>query len=506
MATNDKRRGPTLSSITETLGNVPSDDPQFRAGGPYWREVSGAIYARLRGSIVDTIQQLQEVYGEGWTDYAPRPAGYVSWLARQVATVYTSSPTVRYLDPKTGKVLDADVVASITRYRKDARVEQALLAAHEEMCVCGNGTVWVTPVIREQDGEDGGGQILTVEARSIPAYQQTVSMGLRPSSHDERDVAAWDLQMPAPGGSVAFGSFGVAEITASTAAWKTAPGALSGQPVWPMKDKGGMSNPIGEVPAVVLRWADPRPGDFWAMSREELLWQARAIDRAFTDAGQISNLQGFGQWIGKFLGGAGKIKFGPNVIVDLGSDEKAALTNVSPAPDQGGSLAALEGYLRVAIASQDGNPASLIRSTAITAMGKQMEIADRDSLRRRHLAELARAEQRIYNLMRKWLRALKGVDVLPAAILVVEYPPPIIPVDPLHEVQTNERLLALGQTNPYKIYARSERVTLVEAQRAVDENLAITRKLLVSLPAPGTPPPAAETSPPPGTDVADGAS
>jgi len=498
---NDTRRGPTLSSITESLGSVPSDDPTFRAGGQYWREVSGAIYSRLRGSIVDTLQLLQESYGEGWTDYSPRPAGYVSWLGRQIATPYTSSPTVRYLDPKTRAPLAAEVVEVITRYRKEARVEQALLAAHEEMCTCGNGTVWVTPVIRDQEPEDGGGQVLTVECKAVPAYQQTVSMGLRPSSHDERDVETWSLQMPAPGGSVAFGVFGVAEVTAKTATWKSAPGDLAGQAIWPLAEGAAATNPIGEIPAVVLRWSDPRPGDFWAMAREELLWQARAIDKAFTDAGQIANMQGFGQWIGRCLSGASKIKFGPGVIADLGQDEKASLTCEAPAPDQSGSLSALEGFLRVAIASQDGNPASLIRSTAITAMGKQLEIADRDNLRRRHLVELARAEQRIYNLKRKMLRAIKGVDVLPAAVLVVEYPSPVVPVDPLHEVQTDERLLALGQTNPYKIYARKERVTLEEAKRAVTENLEITTALLGRLPTPGTPQPAPDIAAPPGTDV-----
>lgn len=489
-----------------------SDDPEYRAGGPHWRAVSGAIYARLRGSIVDTIQLLQDSYGEGWQDYAPRPAGYVSWMGRQHATAYAEPPTIRYLNPDspTRDPHGDEVVRLITSYRTEARIEEALEAAQEETVTCGNAVVWMMPVIRRDP--ELGTEVLTVEARAIPAYQQTVAMGERPGSLDECDVAAWQVELPVPGGTAAFGQFGLAEVTPTSAVWKSAPGEkLNGEPIWPRAQRPGVdgadgvvspTNPLGEVPAVVLRWSVPRPGDFWSLSREELLWQARAIDKAYTDAGQIVNMQGFGQWKGRNLGAGGaKIKFGPGVIADLGTDPNASLENEAPKPDLAGGIASLEAYLRVAVASQDGNPASLIRSTAITAMGKQLEIADRDALRRRLLKLLARAEQRLYDLMRRWLRHLVGVDVLPPAILVIEYPPPVVPVDPLHEVQTNERLLALGQTNPYKLYARKERVSLEQARKDVDENIRLTKLILGQLPTPGTPAPAPVDAQPPGTDV-----
>lgn len=462
-----KRIGPT------SMVAVPSsevDDPERRAGGQMWRDTSAALYSRLRGSLVDTANELARVYPDTWQNYSPRPVSYIQWLARQTASIYPAEPSIAYLDPETLEPLSEDAVRVASEIRSEARVTEALLAAHEEACSVGNGTVWVEPVIRTTDG---GGPILGVECSAMPVHVQAVELQQRPRSKDERDVTAWRVQMPIPGGTLATGTYdGVALVTPWSATWEIAPGDLVGKPIWPSRpadDGEGLSNPLGEVPAVVIRWCEPQPGCFWGNAREDLLWQARALDAGNTDIGEGVRHQMFGQWIGKKLPGAGKIKMGFGTIVEL-TEDGADLKCEGAKSDIAGGRDALEAYTRMATASQEGNPATLIRSTAITAEGKKIEIADREQLRKRHLLQLARAEQRIYDLMRRWLRVLRGVDVLPRAKLVVTYAPPELPENELQAEQAAALRIQHAQSSEIRERMRRDKCSYAEAkQRCVQD-------------------------------------
>lgn len=445
-------------------------DREYRPGGQRWRETSASLHGRLRGSIVDTLTTLQGLYPTTWSDYSPRPTGYVSWLSRQICDLYTRSPQITYVDPDSGEPLDTETTKAIARIRAAAGVEQALQGAHEEAAGPGNGVIWVVPVVRATDG----GQLLGVRCIVVPAHDQDVLLVDHPESEDERDVDVWRVRLPLPG---LTSRSGVARITKTEATWEEGEG-LEGQPVWHRADDTQASNPLGQIPAVLLRWSTPLPGAFWSAAREDVLWTARSLDVAHTDQGLISRMQGFGQWWARGLNKkSGEIKMGPGELIELMDGTTTAIGCESPKPDLAGTTTALESYTRVAIASQDLNPASLLRSTAITAEGKKIELSDRESLRQRHVTQLARAEQRIYDLMRAWLRVLRGVDVLPAAKLHVTYSTPEMPGDPLHELQAMERRLQLGQSNPYTEYARSNNVSVEEAQRIVDENIAISKRL-----------------------------
>lgn len=438
-------------------------DPEFRAGRERWRNVSAALHSRVRGSCADTDAELKRVYPSTWTKYSPRPIGLIGWLARQVSPTYSDEPSISYLDPETRNPLDDKVVAAIKRYRDEAGITSALLAAHEEMFAAGNATVWMLPVTRTVDGRP----LMSVVATCVPAHQQWVT--LQPNarfSSDERDVSEWQVYLPLAGAS---DTDGLACITPTEAVWAGTGTDLDGKPVWDRPSEDGPTNPLGQIPAVVVRWAPPDVGDFWAQAREELLWQARALDAANTDMGEVVRHQGFGQYWTKGVHGAGTLKLGFGIVVELQKDGEIGC--LSPTPDLAGSRESIEAYTRMAVASQDGNPATLIRSTAITAEGKKIEIQDRESLRKRHLREFRRAEQRLYDLLRAWLRVLRGTEVLPAAVLEIEYPGPDLPDNELQAEQAAEKRIQLGQSSEIRERMRRDRCSYAEAKKRVLEDV-----------------------------------
>lgn len=455
-----KKTGPSIFMAVPT---TDYDDPEHRPGSQHWRDTSAALYTRLRGRLTDSRRELARVYPKTWLNYSPRPVAFVPWLSRQVATVYSNEPGITYVNPTTGAPLDVKAVEAITRIRAEAKVTVALLAAHEEAAGPGNGVVWVEPVLRKSAD---GGEVLSVECNVIPAHLQSVELRDRPRSTDERDVTAWRVKMPLPGGTDVGGSRdGTALVTPTSATWEEAEGDLTGQPIWPSEGGGGPSNPLGQVPAVVIRWTEPQPGVFWGDAREDLLWQARALDAGSTDIGEGVRHQMFGQWVGKRLGtGAGNIKMGFGTVIEL-TESDAELKCEGHNADIAGGRDALEAYTRMATASQEGNPAVLLRSTALTAEGKKIEIADREGLRKRHLMQLARAEQRIYDLMRAWLHALRGVEVLPPATLVVAYAPPELPENELQAEQAMELRIKNAQSSEIRERMKRDRCSYDEAKK-----------------------------------------
>lgn len=449
------------------LPSTDADDPERRAGGQLWRDISAALYTRLRGQLTDTWQELSRVYPTTWSNYSPRPVAWIPWISRQIASTLTEEPSIVLVDPVSGKPLPEAVQQEAIRYMHEARATEALLAAHEEACAPGNGVVWVEPVIRT--GADGA-PLMGVECNVVPAHAQAVELKERPRSKDERDVTAWRVSMTLPGGTDATGVYdGVALVTPTEAVWEVAGGDLRGEPIWPRTQadvaNNAPTNPLGEVPAVVVRWNEPQSGCFWGNAREDLLWQARALDAGGTDLGEGVRHGMFGQWISRKLPGAGKIKMGFGTIVDLGDEKDADLKCEGAKSDFAGGRDTLEQYTRMATASQDGNPAVLMRSTAITAEGKKIEIADREGLRKRHLTQLRRAYQRIYDLIRKWLNHLRGAEVLPPARLIVTFAPPELPENELQSEQAMELRLKWGQSSEIRERMRRDRCSYEEAKK-----------------------------------------
>lgn len=466
--------------VSDEVEQLP---PEWRAGGVEWRKASAALYGRLRGMIVDAIVSLKKEYPDTYGDYTPRPAALIAWGARQIADVYATDASIDYLDPETGEPIGDELVATAQRIRKAADTQGALLSAHEEAVATANGLVLTVPVIRQ--GENG--PLLGVHDIVIQAHNCAWHLADHPESKDERDLTTFWVRMPVPGSNPdALNSSAIALITKSEAKWFDGP--LAGKPLWP-KNEGDedTANPFGQIPVTVIRWSEPVPGDFLALCRADTLYQARALDSGYTMMGETDKEQGFGQWIGWNIGGSGAVKFGRRELIDLPTEPgKTDLKNVAPTPNQSGSLASLEAYMRTSVATQDLNPAALLRTTAYTAEGKKLEVMDRDNLRQRHLPQLARAEQRLYDLHRVGLAKLRGREVLVRAKLVVKHAGPKMPGNDLQEVQADERKLAMGLENPFTLYMAKKNVSLDAAKKAVVENLRITRELLGGLPTGGS--------------------
>lgn len=291
--------------------------------------------------------------------------------------------------------------------------------------------------------------------------------------------------MPIPGSyDPAYGCplNGIAKVTATEAVWEVANASnvKSGDPIW----DGGKH--IGQVPAIVIRWAPPAElGHFWSMARFDLLEQARALDLGFTDLGEISLLQGYGQWVGEGMeaGGASKLRMGPRTIAALPSGQKLSVLNANP--NLQGYIGQLEGYMRVAVSSQTLNPAGLLRSTAVTALAKEIELSDRDDIRQKHIGQFAIAEQRFYDLLRAWHRAFHdGQDVLPEVTVEVEYATPRSPADPLHELQAAMFRVALGFSSIVRERAQMFRVPYTQAETDIKDDLAVTKRILGYIPQP----------------------
>lgn len=466
--------------LTARAGRISTE---HAAGGPRWRADSEALFSRLAGSMVDVEAALAAVFPKSWRDYTPRPVTLVPWLGRQLCQAYTQPPAVAYRDPDTGELFDEATQKRLLRIRKASGVEKALQAADLMRTTCGNGTVWVLPVLRKT----GTGTLAGVRCIAHPVHEQAVKMVDHPESQDERDVEAWWARLPLPGSYLtAYGSvaYGIARITREEAVWETAE-TLQGQAVWP----GGTANPVGEVPAVVLRWDEPLTGEFWSHARHDLLAASQACDTGSTDEGEIARDQGFGQWVGKGITEeqAKLWQFGPRRVVTT-NDAAASLENIKQQSDLVGIRGTNEAYMRTVIAANDINPATLLRSTAITAAAKIIELSDRAAQRSTAETELRRAEQRIYDLQRKWLRHLRnGVDVLPYAIVDVTYHRDEIPADPLHVIQAARDRIALGLSSPAQELARMEGLSEVEALRRVRANVAQTLQLLGAMPGQASP-------------------
>jgi hypothetical protein len=309
-------------------------------------------------------------------------------------------------------------------------------------------------------------------------------MGAEALSHDERDVAEWQVRLPVrrdpTTGSM---EYGVVRITPTEAVWVS--GALSGKSPW-NEDPDDISNPLGEVPAVVFRRSSPAAGEFWAQAPEDFLDAQRAINHDVTDQGTIARMQGFAQPVTKGLGKeeASKLQVGYEAIINL-ADPDSSFTFESPQPDLEGYRMQLRDYIRTVTAANGLNPGTVDKSTAVTALGKQYEMADRTIEQARHKVEFARVETRLYRLIRAWVNYYRAASEpgdtaevriangpLPKGRVDVEYREPWIAVDPLHDAQAMELRMSLGVSSRAVEVGRLNGWTLKEAEDWCDANPA----------------------------------
>lgn len=448
-----------MAQIPASLDRSTFEDNSKRAGGPEWRETEEVLWRELRGDLRDAEEQLKASYPKNYSKIHLRTVPFIQWVAKQHATPYLNPPM------RTFDGLTPDQVARVEAQYGGAGVDRKLLYAHQHLTVLRNACVFVFPV-----PQISGWRVVLVPPHHVEVELED------PFSDNVRDVKRVWLRLPLPGGwdrITGQQRFGIAEITAERAHWVQADGDLQGQSIWGTgpKFKDGR-NPIGAIPLVQLRGAEPAPGEWFSAAPEHLLNASRALNADFTDIGTIARLQGFGQMWAKGMtqSEANEQNVGPFELIAM-QDPEAQLNYASARPDLASYQNQNEGYTRQVIATHGLNPATFLRSTAVTAVAKALETADRDIERSRHLMELRSAEQSIYNLASRWSLALRDFP-LPKATVKVEYREKTVPADPLHEAQADKLLVDMGIVSPAEIIAKRKGLTQSEAEAQYAANKA----------------------------------
>ena len=446
----------------------------YHGGSDGWRDDSRALYSILRGSVEDSLQFLRDTFRNSWAEYVLRPVGFVEWLAEQHATLYPQDARIRYRLRSTGEYVSADQAALNLRIRRESGHRAAFQSATEEAIVCGNGTAWLRPLVRDK-------KFVGVRWMSMPAHTQAVDLGDMPETSEEQDVAQWWMSYPVKGSyeaRIGMPKYGIAKFTPAGAVWdQVHDGALRGQPIWPTP---GDSRWIDDIPAVVIRRQPAaRPGEFWARTRQVLLAQNRALDLGQTDIADVVHMQGHGQWIGEGMTPeqAAVVKMGPKRIAL--TPQGAKLDAKSPGADFEGMRETGESYLAMALATNTVNADALFKDGSITALAKEVGLWDRDEKRRVLIDTCAVAEQRAYDLTRAYYRAFNGgVDVLPDCTVEVEFPRREAPRDPLHRMQEAGWRIALGWGTPASELVRMEKGT--RAVEDVEKDIAENREKTIA--------------------------
>lgn len=448
--------------ITLAAAGVGTSDIN-RPGGTVWAETTEILYNYLRRDMSDFEEHRRRVYKRTHQNHVLKTVPFVYRLARELATFYVRDPTRTYRSSD-GSPVDPVTAASVSDLNQDSSINSAMRFAQEQLVALGNATVWVWP------------STATGSVRIIcpPPHMQAVEL-LDPMGSEERDVAAWYVKMAvSQDPSTGIVSYAVARITASSAIWSDGPPDLKGKGVW--TEDG--SNPIGVIPAVRMRSADPAPGQFWAPVNADLLDAQRAVCHDFTDMGLVAKLQSHGQAvITGMRGQESEIEIGPETIIGL-PDPDQNFEIVASKANLDGYLKVSESYLQTIIATNGLNPQTVLKSSGITAVAKQVELADREIERRRHLAEFKRCEQMTFDFMRLFQNWIRGQEIIKPAKVEVAYREPYMPADPLHEAQKAERMIAMGITSAAKELAKMEGVDLETAKTMVRENLQETADVM----------------------------
>jgi len=416
----------------------------------------------MRRDMTDAAVQREALYPKTHQRHVLKPVAFAWRLTRELATLHIRPP-VRRWRTKAGADLLPEQVARIEKIYKGAQVNRRLRTFHEHLVGLNQATMLVWPIDRPS-GFKG------VRLIVIPAFEQAVKLD-EPTSDSERDVASWFVRLPVAQDPIIDELvYSVAEITPTTAVWQDGPSEVRGKGVW--SDEG--TNPCGDIPMVIGRNAEAAAGEFWAPAPEDILAAQRAINHDHTDVGHFARMQGAGVPVlrGMSQDAADDLEIGPDAVVGI-PDTDGDFAFASARPDLKGNLATGEAYTRAVVATSGLNPATYLKTTAATAIAKKVELLDRDAERVRHVAEFARVEQRLYDLMRRWLGALHGTpDWLPEAVVTVEYREPVVAVDKLHDSQGDDLDIKMGLTSRAQIVARRDGLTLEEAEARVAENLA----------------------------------
>ena len=446
-----------LPEIPASLRTVAWDADTDRPGGHTWRETCHHIYQYMQRDMRDAIEQLRLLYPDTWREHVPRTQALVWRLMREQATLYRLRPPSREfrgLPPATADLLH-------DHYRR-ARVNKRLRTANEHLVCLANATVWIIP------RPDGRG----VKAWVPPPHWQHVQMA-SPFDDEVDEVAAWWVRVPIVT-DVVLGLvvFAWAYVSSTRAVWVDGPSEMVGRGLW---HPDGI-NPIGMIPIAMLRACDPATGDWFCEVPGDLLDGQRAVNQDSTDAGHVARLQGHGQ---AYASGTKKqvaeMQLGPERVVAV--PQGGVFGFAQPNADLAGIQQTCDGYVNSVVASQGMNPATIMKSAGITAVAKQIELADREVERRSMAMEFADAEQRCADLTARWLNYQHQSPLVGSCTVYVQHREPNLPADPLHHAQAIDLRIKLGLTSSARERSIQEGIPVEEALDLCIEDRRLQQRL-----------------------------
>ena len=440
------------------LGKTESASNANRAGNRKWRTESRHLWNYLRRDMRDATEERKKRFPRTYDRHVMRTVPLVYRLARELATLYIRPPSRTFEGDNITETTERTIAVMMDRIG----INSALRSAQEQLVAIGNATVWVFPI-----PETGGVRLLVP-----PVHDQSVVMS-EPTGNGIEDVECWYLRLPV-GEDTATGivSWGVAAISRDRAYWASAPSDLQGKGLW--NEEG--TNPLGRIPVAHLRSTEPEPGTIWSPCPSDLLQAQRAINDAMTDLGLVASMQSHGQPIIRGLpqATAAEMELGPETIIGLpDSDSDFAFAKASP--DLKGYLDISNNYMETIVSTNGLNPQTIMKSSGITAVAKQVELHDRSIERIRTQGSFESAENQIYQCISDWVNIQGGVEIFPPAFVRLDWREVSMPGDPLHEAQRIERLVDLGITTSAQQLARFEGISIESAKAKVAQNIEETR-------------------------------
>jgi hypothetical protein len=421
-------------------------------GSQQWRDKMRILWEYLHRNMDDSRKQRQRLYPKTWQKHVQRVVPFIWRNAREMASM---KRTRTFVDPVTRQVLPDAVLRTIELIYAEAGVDKAMQAAYGQLVTLNQATVWCFP----------RGPSLRVV--TMPPHDQAVEL-TDPMAQSEDEVSAWRILVPIEQDPDLGGvRYATARFTAEEITWMEEFAAALAPPF------GGV-NLLGRIPVVCMRGDDTVSGAWWCYAPDDLLDAQRAINHDMTDLGHIARLQGYSQMFvsGVSAGEAENMDTGPETLAAFG-DPAARLDFARPQPDLAGYATTNEQYMRAVISAQGMNPATFLKSAGITALAKKMEQIDRDTERQKYLDELERGEQRCYDLIASYINAVRGVEVLPPAKVVLEFREPVMPADPLHDAQALQLQQTLGLIGKVRARAKMDGISVEEAlaRMLADEEL-----------------------------------
>tara|TARA_R100000278_G_scaffold119544_2_gene101079 strand:- start:12690 stop:14405 length:1716 start_codon:yes stop_codon:yes gene_type:complete len=441
-----------MGYTTSLLTGVANYQDEDRAGGERWRELMEVLWHMWRRDVRDVEDQRKELYPKNHDRHLLMAAPLVNRLSKELATLYVQPPARSFVGPVTEAT-----AARINRIYESAEINTVLRTAQECLAALNQATVWVFPVPKI-----GGVRLVLV-----PPHEQAIVME-DPTSHDERDVKAWTLRMPVEQDEETGGlHYATARITKDQAVYIDGPEGVIGTGVY----AEDLSNPIGMIPAIRLKGSLPAMGEFWCPCPEDLVAAQRALAMSLMDQQHLARMQGHGQPVisGLPIAAAKEIQLGPETVVGL-TDEQASFEYVQADPRLSDYKEITQYFLDTVVALNGLSPSSVLKSSAITALAKRLEMLDRDTERRRMVQEMSRCETRLFKIIRAWVNWQRGVEVLPEAKVEMSYREPALVVDALHEQQAASLRIQQGISTSAQELARIEGISLLEARQRVEQN------------------------------------